>query len=271
MKFSIITINYNNCEGLRRTLESVVSQTFRDFEYIVIDGGSTDGSKELIEQYADRIDYWVSEPDKGIYNAMNKGIAVAKGVYCNFMNSGDSFVDSSVLDKLVKERLVSDIIVGRSRGVKVTGDRIDFVYVSNPPQNITAKYLFDHSLNHQACFIRTCLLKKNNYREDLKIVSDWAFFFDELILRDATYQCLDCIVCNYDTEGVSSNVDLEEERKLYFYTAFSKRMADFFYDRDELHEILYRWTPQCRHYKFITWMCLMINRLWKVKKKCRLG
>ena len=72
MKYSIITINYNNCNGLRKTIESVITQSYKDFEFIVIDGGSTDGSREIIEQYSSNIDYWVSEPDKGIYNAMNK-------------------------------------------------------------------------------------------------------------------------------------------------------------------------------------------------------
>ena len=100
MKFSIITINYNNCEGLRRTIESVVNQTCHDFEYIIIDGGSTDGSVDVIKQYADQIDYWVSEPDKGIYNAMNKGVAVAKGEYCLFLNSGDSLHNNSALAKV---------------------------------------------------------------------------------------------------------------------------------------------------------------------------
>jgi glycosyltransferase involved in cell wall biosynthesis len=89
MKLSVITINYNNAIGLRKTIESVVNQTFRDYEYIIIDGGSTDGSVDVIKEYADKIDYWVSEPDKGIYNAMNKGVAAAHGEYTNFLNSGD--------------------------------------------------------------------------------------------------------------------------------------------------------------------------------------
>ena len=84
-KFSIITINYNNKEGLRKTIESVVGQSFRDFEYIIIDGGSTDGSIEVIKEYAGKVDYWVSEPDKGIYHAMNKGVLQAHGEYLNFM------------------------------------------------------------------------------------------------------------------------------------------------------------------------------------------
>ena len=88
MKYSIITVNYNNKEGLRNTIESVIHQTYRDFEFIVIDGGSTDGSAEVLKEYDSQITYWVSEKDKGIYNAMNKGIAKATGDYLNFMNSG---------------------------------------------------------------------------------------------------------------------------------------------------------------------------------------
>ena len=102
MKLSVITINYNNRDGLRKTIESVVNQTCRDFEYIIIDGGSTDGSVDVIKQYADRIDYWVSEPDKGIYHAMNKGIAVAHGEYLNFMNSGDCFYESTVVENVLQ-------------------------------------------------------------------------------------------------------------------------------------------------------------------------
>ncbi|MDR2910496.1 MAG: glycosyltransferase [Bacteroidales bacterium] len=95
MKLSIITINLNNVAGLQKTIESVVKQTFTDYEYIVIDGGSTDGSADIIKQHANKITYWVSEPDKGIYNAMNKGIRVAKGEYCLFLNSGDWLINSN--------------------------------------------------------------------------------------------------------------------------------------------------------------------------------
>lgn len=86
MKLSVITINYNNCDGLRKTIESVVNQTCRDFEYIIIDGGSTDGSVDVIKQYADKINYWVSEPDKGIYHAMNKGISLPLRIYISIAN-----------------------------------------------------------------------------------------------------------------------------------------------------------------------------------------
>ena len=95
MKFSIISINYNHSDGLRKTIQSVVNQTFTDFEYIIIDGGSEDGSVEVIKDYSDKITYWISERDKGIYNGMNKGIAQAKGTYINFMNSGDVFYSNN--------------------------------------------------------------------------------------------------------------------------------------------------------------------------------
>lgn len=113
MKYSIITVNYNNKEGLRNTIESVIHQTYRDFEFIVIDGGSTDGSAEVLKEYDSQITYWVSEKDKGIYNAMNKGIAKATGDYLNFMNSGDCFYDEGVLGRVARVETDADFIVGR--------------------------------------------------------------------------------------------------------------------------------------------------------------
>ena len=86
MKLSIITVNYNDAKGLERTIQSVISQTFHDFEFIIIDGGSTDGSVDVIKKYESHIGYWVSEPDGGIYQGMNKGLLQARGEYLNFMN-----------------------------------------------------------------------------------------------------------------------------------------------------------------------------------------
>ena len=113
MKFSIITVNYNNKEGLRNTIESVIHQTYRDFEYIVIDGGSTDGSVDILKKYDQQINYWVSEKDSGIYNAMNKGISKAHGEYLNFMNSGDCFYALDNLERVAKYQYETDFIVGR--------------------------------------------------------------------------------------------------------------------------------------------------------------
>ena len=102
MKLSVITINLNDAEGLQKTLRSVWErQSFTDFEHIVIDGASTDGSVEVIKKYADKLAYWVSEPDKGIYSAMNKGIVRARGEYLLFINSGDWLADD-VLAKVLR-------------------------------------------------------------------------------------------------------------------------------------------------------------------------
>lgn len=146
MKLSIITINYNNKAGLQKTIDSVIGQTWKDYEWIIIDGGSTDGSKELIEQYQQYFAYWCSEPDKGVYNAMNKGIAKAKGEYLNFMNSGDSFVcDSTLMDVFTKE-ISADIVSGPV--MLSTGRRL-FQY-----QEDTFQMFMHDGLCHQSSFIK---------------------------------------------------------------------------------------------------------------------
>lgn len=193
-KLSIITINYNNRDGLRKTIESVVNQTWQDFEYIVIDGGSTDGSVEVIKEYADRIDYWVSEPDKGIYNALNKGVAVAQGEYCNFMNSGDCFYASDTLERVFEINPTADIVCGNTYSS----------YLKVPPQEITFEFIFNESICHQCAFIRTTLMKKYGYDEKYKIVADRKFFVQALLLDNCSYQALDVDVVKYDITGFSA-------------------------------------------------------------------
>lgn len=195
-KISIITINYNNCEGLRRTIESVVNQTCRDFEYIIIDGGSTDGSVDVIKRYADNIDYWVSEPDKGIYNAMNKGVAVAKGEYCLFMNSGDCLYNESVIERVYElADFNSDIIAGdvaRNGGI------------CDSPNEITGVFMVKSALCHQTSFIKTETLRRLPYDESLKIVSDWKHMFQLLVIANGSYQHVKVVICEYDTTGFSA-------------------------------------------------------------------
>ena len=99
MKLSVITINLNNKDGLEKTIESVVSQTYKSFEYIIIDGNSSDGSVDVIKQYANRVDHWISRPDMGIYNAMNKEVRQKKGEHCSSLNNSDSFVNNLDLEK----------------------------------------------------------------------------------------------------------------------------------------------------------------------------
>lgn len=102
MKISVITVNYNNKKGLEATINSVISQKYLDFEFIIVDGNSNDGSKDIIYKKRNYITKWISEPDSGIYNAMNKGVKMSTGDYLIFMNSGDEFYDTQVLDKIAK-------------------------------------------------------------------------------------------------------------------------------------------------------------------------
>lgn len=198
MKLSIITINYNNRDGLRKTIESVVNQTWKDFEYIIIDGGSTDDSVEVIKEFADRIDYWVSEPDKGIYNAMNKGIGQAKGEYCLFLNSGDSLHRPHTLTEIAPLLNECDIISGSLN--KLTSPPVLMI----PPHVVSLAYLYEGTLPHQSTFIRTNILQQLYYDEHYRMVSDWKFWVEALVLHGYTYKCINQVVSDFDMAGISS-------------------------------------------------------------------
>ena len=209
MLFSVITINYNNREGLRNTIKSVVDQTYNDFEYIVIDGGSTDGSKELLEENSSSVTYWVSEKDNGIYHAMNKGVARASGTYCIFMNSGDSFCSKEVLEKVAALGLNDDILVG-----DVISNIDGKVIPTRPFRELSLYHLYSVSIPHQASFISTELLKKYPYDESLRITSDWKFFLQTIIIGNCSFRYIDVIVAEYDQSGLSTlNPEMMREEK----------------------------------------------------------
>ena len=209
MKLSIITVNLNNRDGLQKTIDSVVSQTFKDFEWIVIDGGSTDGSKELIERYADHFAYWVSEPDKGIYNAMNKGIRVAKGDYLQFLNSGDWLCDKTVLERCFYHRLDADIAYGNL--YFCYGDREDeYCY----PEQLSFRFLYKYSLGHPASFIKRGLIQKTMYDEELSIVSDWKFYLIQA-LKNKRFEYIDMPIACFNVDGISSaNSELLNQERM---------------------------------------------------------
>ena len=214
MKFSIITINYNNLEGLKRTYESVVSQTCQDFEWIIIDGGSTDGSKEFIEEHQAHFAYWCSEPDKGIYNAMNKGTQHVTGDYVIFMNSGDAFYDKEVLRTINDMNPRCDILIGQVR----KGDEM-----LNEPKKIDLKSI-DYGFCHQGIFVRAELLRKHPFNEDFKISSDWGFWQQTMIFDRRTIKYVNLIITDFDVSGISSKPENE---------------ALMFAEREELYKIVY--------------------------------
>ncbi len=174
MKLSIITVNYNNKAGLQKTIDSVVAQTWRDFEWIIIDGGSTDGSKELIEQYQQHFSFWCSEPDKGVYNAMNKGIEKAQGEYLLFLNSGDALYDEHVLQNVDDLHITADIISGQV-------ERMDNHQLLRTYDKSILMQLYRDTLNHQGTFIKRTLFDDLRYDESLKVVSDWKFWLETII------------------------------------------------------------------------------------------
>lgn len=195
-KFSVITINLNNKKGLLKTIDSVLQQTCRDFEFVLIDGGSTDGSLEIIQQFAGRIDYWVSEPDRGIYHAMNKGILSASGIYCIFMNSGDYFHHPTVLEE-VYHVCQDDIVTGKI--IRDTGD-IPYGYPSN---EISMFHFVKSEIPHQATFIRKELFYHTLYDEKYRIVSDWKFFIEVLVFKNCSFHILDTVISYVEDAGIS--------------------------------------------------------------------
>lgn len=209
MRYSIITINYNNREGLELTIKSVINLTSKDFEYIVIDGGSTDGSVDIIKEYEKHITYWVSEKDHGIYHAMNKGVAQSHGDYCIFMNSGDIFYNNDVLKQIATIKTKEDIIVG-----KVAIDNNDRILTQPPTGELTMYHLYSGAIPHQGAFIRTSLLRKNPYDEEYKIISDWKFFVQSLVFDNCTILYINDYIAKYDINGISSsNPHLMQEEK----------------------------------------------------------
>ena len=200
MILTIITVNLNNREGLEKTMNSVFGQTFKDFEYIIIDGGSTDGSEQVISQNQDRLAYWISETDSGIYQAMNKGIAIAKSEYLLFLNSGDFLVDPDTLGKVAPNLDSADIVFGDLR-ILHKGTYKDHSF----PDKLTFSYFIQKSLGHPAAFIKRELFDQvGRYDESMAICADWGFFIRAVGLYNATYLHIPMIISVFNTDGVSS-------------------------------------------------------------------
>lgn len=212
MKISVITISYNAIAGIEKTLASVAKQDYHDFEYIVVDGMSTDGTVEIIRKYQQHITRWVSEPDNGIYNAMNKGVRMAKGDYCIFMNAGDYFVNASVLSKVAP---FLDGTYDYLAGNEVSVNKAWVVNYIKAPKRITQDFLGLKSISHQASFIRRELLLRCPYDETLRMVSDWKFCIQTLLKGDASYSSIPVDICKFNHDGIScTNTELgSKERK----------------------------------------------------------
>ena len=276
MNLSIITINLNNRDGLQKTIESVLSQTWTDFEWIIIDGGSTDGSRELIEQYQEHFAYWCSEPDKGVYNAMNKGIAKAKGTYLNFMNSGDVFFEADTLSITFSQERTVDILYG---------DWVEKYDNREEKKEISLcdlfKSLWKCNICHQAMFIKSTLLKAKGYDESFKLLADLKWN-TEALLAGKTFGHIRLVICKYDMYGMSSGKMTIEKRKerqiiLSLYPDYMQYAIEELNDYDmdhyvqvvkELREYNSFWDYLARGCLNVLFLAMLIIR--KITKICNL-
>jgi glycosyltransferase involved in cell wall biosynthesis len=213
---SIITVVYNGASTLEQTMLSVINQTYKNIEYIIIDGDSTDGTVDIIKKYENKIAYWVSEPDKGIYDAMNKGIDKATGEWINFMNSGDWFYNKSVISLIFEnDYSVYDFIYGN------TEERC-------PDKTIIQKAgkFWKTGIVHQSIFSKTALNKKFKFDMKYKIAADFDFTYKIFLKRYKTLH-LDITITSFDMIGISHynryigfkesrNISLKYEGNIFF-------------------------------------------------------
>jgi glycosyltransferase involved in cell wall biosynthesis len=217
IKLSIITVCYNNKEGLRKTMESVKRQEFKNYEYIVIDGGSTDGTLDLIKGNEAFIDYWVSEKDEGIYDAMNKGIKVAKGAYCYFLNSDDCIASPGTLEKIFDEteNTDADIIYGNLAVWK--NGRLKNVLKLSRKITFYSFYRSKVAIHHQASFIKRELFEKYGYYNlDFTISADWTFFYKSVIIHHVKTQYINSVFAVFLAGGMSYGKNDKEQRAALF-------------------------------------------------------
>lgn len=219
MRLSIITINRNNAVGLEKTMRSVATQTFKDFEYVVIDGASNDGSVEVIKKLEHEFAClkWVSEPDSGIYNAMNKGLHMASGEYIQILNSADCLASDDITEKMLsalEELGEPSIFYGNM--VKCFPDGYRFVDKGFAGQEVTMMGMYTGTLNHDSAYISRDLFDRYGYYdESLKIVSDWKWYLQAIVLGGEKPKYVDMNVTLFDMTGISeTNKELDQiERK----------------------------------------------------------
>jgi glycosyltransferase involved in cell wall biosynthesis len=214
MKISIITVNRNNVAGLTKTLDGVREQTFRDFEHIVIDGGSTDGSADQLRARAEGLACWVSEPDAGIYNAMNKGLRMARGEYVQFLNSGDWLASPQVLARVFGgDAWGEDLLYGNT----LRPDQAGGTRECPQPEKLTpACFFIGWGVCHQAIFYKRELFDAlGSYDETLRIIGDWDFTL-RAVLSGRTTRHFPFPVVFYDAGGISASEPelLKREREI---------------------------------------------------------
>ena len=272
MKISIITAVRNDAEHIEETIRSVLDQDYPEIEYIIIDGVSTDGTTEIISRYRDRLKAFVSEPDTGIYNAMNKGIEIAlgrrvvnafnrselvedknkgikmaSGEYLLFLNSGDRLVNNNVLQNVIDENFTEDIIYGKQM-IEKDGALTPGKFYS--PEEMSFCAFLKSTLPHQCTFIRVALFDKiGMYNEQNKIVSDWEWNLVALFRWNVSLREIDVPISVYDTKGISSNQKMYELQQQERLTAAMRHFPRMMMDVD-----VWKRFQQSKSYKLVMWL-----------------
>lgn len=287
MKLTIITITYNNLVGLKRTVESVLKQNYRNWELIVVDGGSADGTKEWLQETATDVNKpicvtasvtsgvaqqsnqenisddlrfrYVSEPDKGIYDAQNKGIGMAKGEYCYFLNAGDVFANENVLAMMFSNNSSSDILYGNEIVVDGKGKKVGYCKGIAEP---TFLDLYVSCMKHQATFIKRALFERFGvYDISYKIDADWEWFLRVIGMHeDVTLEYRDVDISLFEAGGLSFRMhkEVEDETRRIYDTYVLKRMQ-----ADYNLFMCYRGLRKAHTNKILRWMLLIIMKLSK--------
>lgn len=262
MKLSVITVNFNNKLGLQSTIESVRRQNCKDFEYIIVDGASNDGSVDLIKSNTECIAYWVSEPDSGIYNAMNKGVRFATGDYCLFLNSGDTLYCESTIAEILSKSIEADFVEGIICLQEQGG-----IFHYPLPSRTFSDYIYGVNNFHQASLIKRDLLLKVPYDETYRIAADLKFNIESIVVHNCSYSPLDVVISNYEGGGISRTVNHEDERNRLFCELIPQRiLADY-----ESMRFIKEW-PGSMLWPFYAWIsqCTFIlnlkNTLKRIKK-----
>lgn len=234
---SVVTINLNNALGLEATIKSVLEQQYAPLEFVVVDGNSTDGSKEVINKYSVKIQQFLSEKDAGIYHAMNKGLTLASGDYVLFLNSGDTFFSTTALQQLMDGGDNADIIYGNLMVCEGAS-----YYKRVYPEKLSFSYFLMASLPHPATLVKKTLFDTLGvFFEDIKIAADWAFFTLAVAKHNCSYKQVPVVVTNFNLEGISSqekNLKLIEAERMSilqkYFPLFLDDYATFALTRQKL-------------------------------------
>lgn len=211
MKISIITVCFNAKDTIEETFLSVINQTYKNVELVVIDGGSTDGTTEVIEKYGEKISYFVSEPDNGIYDAMNKGIKAASGDFIIFLNANDTFFNEKVLEKVAEalnKNPEAKLLYGDAE--YVTEDKKSSQIVTN--EKITNDFsLIFNNICHQSIFYNKSLFETFGlYTDEFKIYADWDFNIKCLVQNKIKAIYLPTAICKFQLGGACSTQSVKK-------------------------------------------------------------